>query len=86
MNEIIFTGPPLKMTTRDELIAEICGRGPAMVFHQDADDEDSGETNFLSRHSFADKEELARLLRMVADSLEGRERKITITSPAQFRV
>jgi hypothetical protein len=86
MNEndgIIPVGPPLRLTPWAELIEELCGRRdiPSFMLYQTecADgDEDSGETNFLSRHSFADKEELARMLQMVADSLEGIEREITI--------
>jgi hypothetical protein len=89
MNEIVFTGPPIKLAMRTELIEELCDRNiPSFVFYQAecADgDEDTGEVEYLTRHSFDDRVGLARMLRMVADSLEDRERETTITSPAQFR-
>jgi hypothetical protein len=78
MDEIIFPGPPLRLAPQDELIAEICGRGPAMVFYRADGDEDTGEINFLNRHSFDDVGELARLLRLAADALEGREQETTV--------
>jgi hypothetical protein len=87
-DEIIFTGPPLRLATRAELVEELCDRRdiPSFVFYQDDDgDEDTGEINFLNRHSFDDVAGLARLLRLAADALEGREREITVAYPAQFR-
>jgi hypothetical protein len=87
MNEndgIIPVGPPMRLAMRTELIEELCGRHniPSFVFYQAEcadDDEDTGEVEYLTRHSFDDVAGLARLLRLVADSLEGREREITIT-------
>lgn len=84
----IFTGPPLKLATRAELIEELCNRCdlPAMVYWMEESDlNNEGESNFLMRHSFGDKATLARALRVVADALEGGERENAIPPPIYRR-
>jgi hypothetical protein len=90
MNEndgIIPVGPPLRLALRAELVEELCGRRPVFVFYQDDGDgdEDTGEVEYLTRHSFDDRVGLARLLRLAADALEGVERETTVACPVQFR-